>query len=101
MSFYDDKAYSINDLIEAVLAIETCLGILPEGIYASVRTRLDILEARINNPNAPAPNVTNPFYLGGSPVSGVSIRDGYGDPNVGDILAVPGSLYLREDGNTN
>lgn len=98
MTFFDDKAYTINDLITAVIAIETELGSLPAGDYASVRTRLDILEARINNPNAPAPNVNNPFYIGGSPISGVSIRDGYGDPNIAGISAVPGSLYLREDG---
>jgi hypothetical protein len=95
MTFFDDKAYTINDLIGAVIAIETELGSLPAGDYASVRTRLDILEARINNPFAPAPNVENPFYIG---LSGVSIRDGYGDPNVGGISAIPGSLYLREDG---
>ena len=95
MTFFDDKAYTINDLIGAVIAIETELGSLPAGDYASVRTRLDILEARINNPNAPAPDVTNPFYIG---LSGVSIRDGYGDPNILGISAVPGSLYLREDG---
>jgi hypothetical protein len=98
MTFYDDKAYTINDLIEAVIAIEDELGPLPAGVYASVRTRLDILEARINQPFTGYPNVTNPFYIGGSPVSGVSIQDGYGDPNVRGVLAVPGSLYLREDG---
>lgn len=98
MTFTDDKAFTINDLIGAVIAIETELGSLPAGDYASVRTRLDILEARINNPFAPAPNVDNPFYIGGSPVSGVSIQDGYGDPNTLNVPAIPGSLYLREDG---
>lgn len=98
MTFYDDKAYTINDLIEAVIAIEDELGSLPAGAYASVRTRLDILEARINNPYAPSPNVNNPFYIGGSPVSGVSIQDGYGDPRITLPPAIPGSLYLREDG---
>lgn len=101
MTFFDDKAYTINDLIVAVINIELALGSLPAGAYASVRTRLDILEARINNPNAPAPNVNNPFYIGGSPISGVSIQDGYGDPNVDSIAAVPGSLFLREDGVVN
>lgn len=98
MTFFDDKAYTINDLINAVIAIETELGSLPAGVYASVRTRLDILEARINNPFAPAPNVNNPFYIGGSPVSGVSIQTGFGDPNLEKIPAIPGSLFLREDG---
>jgi hypothetical protein len=93
-----DDAVSVNANIGATEAIENELGILPSGAYATVRARLDILEARINNPFAPSPNVTNPFYLGGSPISGVSIQDGYGDPNVRGVLAVPGSLYLREDG---
>ena len=98
MSFFDDKAYTINDLILAVIAIEDELGSLPAGVYASVRTRLDILEARINNPYAPAPNVNNPFYIGGSPVSGVSIQAGFGNPQTEMIPAIPGSLFLREDG---
>jgi hypothetical protein len=78
--------------------LENELGVQPQGAYATVRTRLDILEARINNPYAPAPNVNNPFYIGGSPISGVSIQDGYGDPTITLPLGVPGSLYLREDG---
>jgi hypothetical protein len=42
-------AITINALIESVIAIETELGILPAGAYASVRTRLDILETRIGS----------------------------------------------------
>lgn len=49
MTFYDDKAAAINALQQAVLAIENELGITPAGVYASVRTRFDILESRINN----------------------------------------------------
>ena len=66
------------------------MGIKPSGAYQNTRARLDILEARINNPFAPAPNVTNPFYIGNS---GVSIQDGYGDPAVDNILAAPGSVF--------
>jgi hypothetical protein len=98
MTFYDDKAATINALVTSVEAIEMELGLLPAGVYATVRTRLDILEARINNPFAPAPNVPNPFYIGGSPVSGVSIQAGFGDPTITKPPAIPGSLYLREDG---
>lgn len=98
MTFFDDKASAINDLIAAVEAIENELGPLPAGVYASVRTRLDILESRINSPLVPSPNVTNPFFIGGSPISGVSIQDGYGDPNTTYVQGIPGSLYLREDG---
>lgn len=94
-------APSINANIGATISIETTLGIVPQGPYSTVRTRMDILEARINNPFAPAPDVTNPFYLGGSPTSGVSIRAGFGDPTVTLPSAIPGSLYLREDGYIN
>lgn len=90
-----DDAVSVNASIAAIEAIETELGILPSGVYASVRTRLDILEARVNNPYSPYPTVVNPFYIG---TTGVSIRAGIGDPNVLQLLAVPGSLYLRQDG---
>ena len=91
-------AVSVNANISATIAVETALGILPAGVYASVRTRLDILEARINNPYSPAPNVSNPFYIGGSPVSGVSIQAGFGNPDTTAIPAITGSLFLREDG---
>lgn len=89
MSFYDGYDSCCNILMQE-------LGPNPQGIYASVRTRLDILEARINNPFAPAPNVNNPFYIGGT---GVTIQTGFGNPN--SVLAIPalsGSLFLREDG---
>lgn len=98
MSFYDDKAATINDLVAAVIAVENELGILPSGVYASVRTRLDILEARINDPLAPAPNTLNPFFIGNT---GVSVQTQIGDPNILNILAIPGSLYLRQDGYNN
>jgi len=94
-------ASSINANIGATISIETTLGVVPQGPYSTVRTRMDILEARINNPFAPGPNVTNPFYIGGSPVSGVSIRAGFGDPTLTTPTAIPGSLYLREDGYAN
>lgn len=90
-----DDAASVNDAIGAIEAIEQAMGLLPMGIYASIRTRLDILEARINNPFAPAPTATNPFFVGNT---GVTIQAGIGDPNVLNIHATPGSLWLREDG---
>jgi hypothetical protein len=91
-----DDAISVNAAIEAIEAIETELGIVPSGVYADVRARLDILEARINNPFAPSPDVSNPFYIGNT---GVTIQAGFGDPNV--TLSVPphtGSVFLQEDG---
>lgn len=42
------KADVVNRLRDAILAIETELGVKPSGIYGTVRTRLDILEALIN-----------------------------------------------------
>ncbi len=89
----DDKAAAISALTDAVEAIERALGITPYGVYADVRVRLDILEARINNPNAPAPNVTNPFYVDGYGGVSISVGDGYPTED-----RVDGSLYLRRDG---
>lgn len=79
-----------QDQVNEILAI---LGTDPEGVYANVRVRLDILEARINNPNAPAPNVTNPFYLDGYGGTSISVGDGYPTETRTD-----GSVYLRRDG---
>lgn len=94
----NDPDPNVNALIVAVNSIEQELGLDPNGVYASVRTRLDILEARINNPFAPAPNVNNPFYIGGSPISGVSIQAGVGNPEMTLPPGVPGSIFLRQDG---
>lgn len=91
----DDKAEAINALIEAVEAIERELGITPSGVYSDVRVRIDILEARINNPFAPAPNVENPFFIGND---GITISTGTGFPTENRL---PGSLYLRKDGYNN
>jgi hypothetical protein len=88
----DDKAVAINSLIDAVKAIEKTLGITPFGVYSDVRVRLDILEARINDPYSPSPTVTNPFYIDGY---GVSISSGDGYPTE---IRNNGSLYLRTDG---
>lgn len=91
----DDKAEAINSLIDAVESIEHELGITPSGVYSDVRVRLDILEARINNPFAPAPSVENPFFIGNDGVS-ISTGDGYPTEN-----RLSGSLYLRKDGYNN
>jgi hypothetical protein len=72
--------------------IEQELGTNPSGVYDTVRARLDILEARINNPLAPSPDVENPFIIGGT---GVTISTGTGYPTED---RVDGSIYLRQDG---
>jgi hypothetical protein len=95
MVFVDDKAIAINALIDAVETIEREMGITPSGVYSDVRVRLDILEARINNPFAPAPNVENPFIIGND---GVTISTGTGYPTENRL---PGSLYMRKDGYNN
>lgn len=85
----------ITQIQNDIQDIENELGVDPNGVYSTVRTRLDILEARINNPLAPAPNVENPFYIGNDGVS-ISTGDGYPTEN-----RVNGSLYLRKDGYAN
>ena len=86
----------LSTLTEEVDDIIEELGPTPQGVYASVRVRLDILEARINNPLAPAPGIiefiSNPvmFYPDGNTIS-----TGVGPPT---SLSLPGSLYLRQDG---
>lgn len=83
----------IDDLVIAVDEIEQTLGITPNGVYADVRVRLDILESRINTPGAPIPDGYNPFYIDGYGGVSVSVGDGYPTENRQD-----GSLYLRKDG---
>ena len=90
-----DGTATINDLINAINDIEKELGIDPMGVYGDVRARLDIIEARINNPNAASPNVEDPFIIGNN---GVTISTGIGAPTEN---RVDGSLYLRRDGYSN
>lgn len=87
---------SLSTLTDEVDEIQEELGPDPQGVYASVRVRLDILEARINNPLAPNPGIieflSNPvmFYP-----DAVTIATGSGPPGSSSL---PGSLYLRQDG---
>lgn len=79
-----------QDQVNQILAT---LGTDPEGVYANVRVRLDIIEARINNPNVPAPVTTNPFYIDGYGGVSISVGDGYPTEDRSN-----GSMYLRRDG---
>lgn len=90
-----DPAVAVVQLNDALEDIEKELGINPSGVYADTRVRLDILEARINNPLAPAPNVENPFFIGND---GITISTGLGSPTEDRL---DGSLYLRQDGLIN
>ena len=94
---------AITALRSAVFAIEVELGITPSGIYPDVRTRLDILEARIQFGISPLiPNdgyVKSPLYIWNVPQSIIlSISDGYGAPTEDRLN---GSLYMRGDGYAN
>jgi hypothetical protein len=95
---------AIMALRSAVFAIETELGVTPSGVYPDVRTRLDILEARIQNginPNIPNDGyVKSPLYIWNVPQSVIlSISDGYGAPTENRL---DGSLYMRGgDGYAN
>lgn len=89
-----DDAISVNAIITSVLAIEHELGLVPAGVYASVRARLDILETRIGGGGGPPTNIPNPFFIGNS---GVSIGTGTGVPTQ---LANSGSIFLRQDAVT-
>jgi hypothetical protein len=99
----DPEAVAINALQEAVIAVETELGIKPSSPYSNVRVRLDILESRINFGVSPSiPNdgyVKSPLYIWNVPQSvTLSISDGYGAPTESRL---DGSLYMRADGYAN
>lgn len=91
----DGYVYIDYDL-SAIEAIETELGVLPSSSYPNVRTRLDVLESRINNPCVPTGG--DYISIGSTPVT---IIAGFGDPNLTSVSANPGSLFLREDGTTD
>ena len=84
---------AIEDQVNEII---TTLGTDPEGVYSNVRVRLDILEARINNPNVPSPTTTNPFYIDGYGGVSISVGDGYPTES-----RIDGSMYLRRDGTVS
>lgn len=94
---------AITALRSAVFAIETELGVTPSGIYPDVRTRLDILESRIQFGVSPQiPNdgyVKSPLFIWNVPGNVIlSVSDGYGAPTESRLR---GSLYMRADGPVN
>lgn len=95
---------AITALRSAVFAVEIELGITPSGIYQDVRTRLDILESRLQFGVSPQiPNdgyVKSPLYIWNVPQNvTLSISDGYGAPTENRL---DGSLYMRGgDGYAN
>lgn len=85
---------TIIDLQNDIDDIKQELGLIPQGVYADVRVRLDILESRIGSEFAQATDVTNPFFVGND---GVSISTGDGVPIENRLN---GSLFLRKDGDS-
>lgn len=82
----------IIDLQNDIAEIQEELGLTPQGVYANIRARLDILESRIGSDFAQATDVENPFFIGND---GVSISTGVGVPIENRLN---GSLFLRTDG---
>lgn len=66
---------NFNDLKDAIIELQNELGQNPGGVYSNLRARIDIVEARVNNPNDPSPNVENPFIIGNT---GIIIKAGAG-----------------------
>jgi len=95
---------AITALRSAVFAVEVELGITPSGIYPDVRTRLDILESRLQFGVSPIiPNdgyVKSPLIIWNVPQNlALTISDGYGAPTEDRL---DGSLYMRGlDGYAN
>lgn len=85
----------VNRLRDAILAIETELGIKPSGLYTTVRARLDAIEAGLNSLQIISlagdlgGTLTNPKVIGiqGRPVSTVP-------PNLNDVLVWDGIAWV-------
>lgn len=84
---------AIDNIEDTVEEIVDELGPDPSGIYSTVRTRLDVLESRLNSPLDPNPVAENPFFVGNT---GVTISTGSGIPTED---RADGSMFLRQDGN--
>lgn len=84
------KAAVINDLRNAIVAVETELGVKPSGIYGTVRARLDAMDSTFIRIAGDIGGTTaNPLVIGiqGRPVSSNA-------PNVGEALLWSGSAWV-------
>ena len=94
-NFTPIRAVTVNNLRDAILAIEAELGIKPSGIYATVRARLDVLQSSIDSINAISlagdlgGTTTDPLVIGiyGRPVSNTP-------PAVGQVLEWNGEAWI-------
>lgn len=88
---------TFDDLKNAIEEILSTLGVDPEGVYADVRARLDLLEIKVNNASGGGGGssslLDNPFFVG----TEISVEAGAGAPS---SSANDGSLYIRTDGTT-
>lgn len=83
------KASLINDLRNAIVAIETELGVKPSGIYSTIRARLDVMDTQlIRIAGDIAGTAANPIVvgIGGRPVSTAQ-------PEVGDAIIWTGAEW--------
>jgi len=90
---------SVEQLREAIIAIEDELGVKPSGVYATVRNRLDIIEGAVGNlriielQQDLGGTLENPLVIGiqGRPVSDVA-------PEAGQVLVWNGIAWIPEKG---
>lgn len=89
-------AVTVNRLRDAIIAIETELGVDPAGVYSTLRARLDAIETSIQSGIARAGDIGgtygNPLVVGlqGRPVSPTA-------PLEGQVLAWDGSAWAPTD----
>ena len=102
------KAANVNTLRDAIIAIEAELGVKPSGIYGTVRTRLDALEALITSQSGGGGGGGSVTFAGdligtnihqvvvglqNNPISSVM-------PTTGQFLVWNGSAWAPENGIT-
>lgn len=92
------KASTVNNLRDAIINIESELGIKPSSVYGTVRARLDYLENILNvsqtillaNDLGGTASLPKVIGIQGNPISSV-------DPDIGQVLTWNGSIWLPLD----